>query len=48
MKKSAAVAAGVITALDMASPAVADSGAEGVAVGSPAFRSGNVTPCVND
>jgi hypothetical protein len=43
MKKNAAVAAGAIMALDMASPAVADSGAEGVAVGSPGSWSGNVT-----
>ncbi|MCX4700622.1 chaplin [Streptomyces sp. NBC_01352] len=42
MKKTAAVVAGVIMALGMASPAFADSYAEGVAVGSPGFLSGNV------
>ncbi|MFJ4279011.1 chaplin [Streptomyces massasporeus] len=42
MKKSAAVAAGAIMALGMASPAIADSGAQGAAVGSPGVLSGNV------
>jgi hypothetical protein len=44
MKKTAAVVAGVIMALGMASPAFADGGAEadGVAVGSPGVLSGNV------
>lgn len=44
MQKSVAVTAGVFMALGLASEAVADAGAEGVAVGSPGFRSGNVTP----
>ncbi|MFD9932753.1 chaplin [Streptomyces massasporeus] len=42
MKKSAAVAAGAIMALGMASPAIADAGAQGAAVGSPGVLSGNV------
>ncbi|MET7284460.1 chaplin [Streptomyces sp. NPDC005573] len=42
MKKSAAVVAGAILALGGAVPAFADSGAEGVAVGSPGVLSGNV------
>ncbi|MFY1676949.1 MULTISPECIES: chaplin ChpD [unclassified Streptomyces] len=42
MKKSAAVVAGAIMALGMASPAFADAGAEGSAVGSPGVLSGNV------
>ncbi|EHN79116.1 hypothetical protein SMCF_1298 [Streptomyces coelicoflavus ZG0656] len=42
MKKSAAVVAGAIMALGMASPAFADAGAEGAAVGSPGVLSGNV------
>ncbi|WP_345570791.1 MULTISPECIES: chaplin [Streptomyces] len=44
MKKTAAVVAGVIMALGMASPAFADGGADadGVAVGSPGVLSGNV------
>ncbi|MFI8896440.1 chaplin [Streptomyces paradoxus] len=42
MKKSAAVAAGAIMALGMAAPAVADSGAQGAAAGSPGVISGNV------
>ncbi|WP_031106162.1 chaplin [Streptomyces sp. NRRL S-146] len=42
MKKSAAVAAGAIMALGMAGPAMADSGAQGAAVGSPGVLSGNV------
>ncbi|MFF7738811.1 MULTISPECIES: chaplin family protein [unclassified Streptomyces] len=42
MKKSAAVAAGAIMALGMAAPAMADSGAQGAAVGSPGVLSGNV------
>ncbi|MCW5251777.1 MULTISPECIES: chaplin ChpD [unclassified Streptomyces] len=42
MKKSAAVVAGAIMALGMATPAFADAGAEGVAVGSPGVLSGNV------
>ncbi|MET8291448.1 chaplin [Streptomyces sp. NPDC051639] len=41
-KKSAAVVAGAIMALGMAAPAFADSGAEGVAMGSPGVLSGNV------
>lgn len=42
MKKTAAVVAGVIMALGMASPAFADAEAEGYAFGSPGFLSGNV------
>ncbi|NEB76098.1 chaplin [Streptomyces sp. SID14478] len=42
MKKSATVLAGVVMALGMAAPAFADSGAEGVAAGSPGVLSGNV------
>ncbi|MEU3938040.1 chaplin [Streptomyces sp. NPDC029044] len=42
MKKSAAVVAGAIMALGVAGPAVADSGAQGAAVGSPGVISGNV------
>ncbi|MFD9982548.1 chaplin [Streptomyces massasporeus] len=42
MKKCAAVAAGAIMALGMASPAIADAGAQGAAVGSPGVLSGNV------
>ncbi|OIJ62511.1 chaplin [Streptomyces mangrovisoli] len=42
MKKSAAVVAGLILALGAAAPAMADSGAEGLAVGSPGVLSGNV------
>jgi hypothetical protein len=42
LKKSAAVVAGAIMALGLASPAFADAGAEGAAVGSPGVLSGNV------
>ncbi len=42
MKKSAAVVAGAIMALGIAGPAIADSGAQGAAVGSPGVLSGNV------
>ncbi|MEV0171947.1 chaplin ChpD [Streptomyces sp. NPDC050803] len=42
MKKSAAVVAGAILALGMATPAFADAGAEAAAIGSPGFLSGNV------
>lgn len=42
MKKSAAAVAGAIMTLGMAAPAIADSGAQGAAVGSPGFLSGNV------
>ncbi|TLS43383.1 chaplin [Streptomyces montanus] len=41
-KKSAAVVAGVIMAMGMAAPAVADSGADGAADNSPGVGSGNV------
>ncbi|MER6095160.1 chaplin [Streptomyces sp. NPDC001728] len=41
-KKAAAVVAGIIMAMGAASPAFADAGAEGVAVGSPGVLSGNV------
>ncbi|MFE0803496.1 chaplin ChpD [Streptomyces sp. NPDC058812] len=43
MKKSAAVVAGAILALGMATPAFADADAKGAAVGSPGVLSGNVT-----
>ncbi|MFJ3229635.1 chaplin [Streptomyces sp. NPDC086787] len=42
MKKTAAVLAGVIVALGGAVPAFADTGAQGVAAGSPGVLSGNV------
>lgn len=42
MKKFAAVAAGAIMALGLATPAIADSGAVGGASGSPGVLSGNV------
>lgn len=42
MKKTAAVVAGVIMALGAAAPAFADAEAEGIAIGSPGFLSGNV------
>ncbi|WP_329410067.1 chaplin [Streptomyces sp. NBC_00704] len=42
MKKCAAVVAGLVLALGGAAPAFADAGANGVAVGSPGFLSGNV------
>ncbi|MBD0711677.1 MULTISPECIES: chaplin [unclassified Streptomyces] len=41
-KKAAAVVAGIIMAMGAASPAFADAGAEGLAVGSPGVLSGNV------
>lgn len=41
-KKSAAVVAGTIMVLGMASPAVADTGAEGTAAGAQGLLSGNV------
>ncbi|MFF3287977.1 chaplin [Streptomyces sp. NPDC003023] len=40
--KAAAVVAGIIMALGSAAPAMADAGADGVAVGSPGLLSGNV------
>ncbi|WP_443049532.1 chaplin [Streptomyces sp. NBC_00178] len=40
--KVAAVAAGTLMALGAAAPAMADSGAEAAAVGSPGVLSGNV------
>jgi hypothetical protein len=42
LKKSAAVVAGAIMALGLASPAFADADAKGAAVGSPGVLSGNV------
>ncbi|WP_328871499.1 chaplin [Streptomyces sp. NBC_00287] len=42
MKKTVAVVAGAILAMGMATPAFADSGANGVAVDSPGVLSGNV------
>ncbi|KIF74872.1 membrane protein [Streptomyces sp. 150FB] len=41
-KKAATITAGLIMAVGFASPAVADAGAEGAAVGSPGVLSGNV------
>ncbi|MEV4424665.1 chaplin [Streptomyces sp. R-07] len=41
-KKAAAVVAGIIMAMGAATPAFADAGAEGLAVGSPGVLSGNV------
>ncbi|MGW8768862.1 chaplin [Streptomyces sp. NPDC055815] len=41
-KKAAAVVAGIIMAMGVASPAFADAEAEGWAVGSPGVLSGNV------
>ncbi|MFF4245765.1 chaplin [Streptomyces sp. NPDC001822] len=40
--KAAAVAAGTLMALGAAAPAMADSGAEAAAVGSPGVLSGNI------
>lgn len=42
MKKTAAVVAGAIMALGLATPAFADAGAGAAAVGSPGVLSGNV------
>ncbi|WP_418958793.1 chaplin [Streptomyces tritici] len=42
VKKAATVVAGLVMALGAASPALADAGAIGAAVGSPGFLSGNV------
>lgn len=42
MKKTTAVAAGIVLALGAAVPAFADSGASGSATGSPGVLSGNV------
>lgn len=42
LKKSAAVVAGVIMAMGLATPAFADAEAHGAAIGSPGFLSGNV------
>lgn len=42
LKKTAAAAAGVIMAMGIAAPAVADAGATGAAIGSPGVLSGNV------
>ncbi|MFF4171218.1 chaplin [Streptomyces sp. NPDC001744] len=41
-KKAAAVVAGIVLAMGVSSPAFADAGAEGAAVGSPGVLSGNV------
>ncbi|MFD3441682.1 MULTISPECIES: chaplin [Streptomyces] len=41
-KKAAVVFAGVVMALGSAAPAMADSGAEGAAAGSPGVLSGNL------
>ncbi|MFF5565932.1 chaplin [Streptomyces sp. NPDC012623] len=40
--KAATIVAGMVLALGAAAPAMADAGAEGVAVGSPGVLSGNV------
>ncbi|WP_323179545.1 chaplin [Streptomyces sp. NBC_00654] len=40
--KVASVAVGALMALGFAAPAMADAGAEGIAVGSPGVLSGNV------
>ena len=42
LKKSAAVVAGAIMAVGLATPAFADAEAKGAAIGSPGFLSGNV------
>lgn len=41
-KKAATIVAGLIMAMGAAAPAVADSGAEAAAIGSPGVLSGNV------
>ncbi|MFD3483702.1 chaplin [Streptomyces sp. NPDC058665] len=41
-KKAATLVAGVLLAVGAAGPAVADSGAQGAALNSPGFLSGNV------
>ncbi|MEU6621871.1 chaplin [Streptomyces litmocidini] len=41
-KKAAAVVAGIVLAMGVASPAFADAEAEGYAIGSPGVLSGNV------
>ncbi|MFC9424598.1 MULTISPECIES: chaplin [unclassified Streptomyces] len=41
-KKAATIVAGLVLAMGAAAPAMADAGAEGVAVGSPGILSGNV------
>ncbi|MFE2937535.1 chaplin [Streptomyces sp. NPDC059255] len=41
-KKAATIVAGLVLAMGAAAPAMADAGAEGVAVGSPGVLSGNV------
>ncbi|MEW1900477.1 MULTISPECIES: chaplin [unclassified Streptomyces] len=41
-KKAAAVVAGIVLAMGVASPAFADADADGAAVGSPGVLSGNV------
>ncbi|MER5713476.1 chaplin [Streptomyces sp. NPDC042898] len=41
-KKAAAVIAGIVMAMGVASPAFADADAHGVAIGSPGVLSGNV------
>ncbi|RDG34787.1 chaplin [Streptomyces corynorhini] len=40
--KAATIVAGMVLALGAAAPAMADAGAEGIAVGSPGVLSGNV------
>lgn len=42
LRKTTTVLAGLVLAMGMASPALADSGATGVASGSPGVLSGNV------
>ncbi|MEV1052184.1 chaplin [Streptomyces sp. NPDC049887] len=41
-RRTTTVLAGIVMAMGMASPALADSGATGVAAGSPGVLSGNV------
>jgi hypothetical protein len=41
-KKAATIVTGLIMAVGVAAPAMADSGAKGAAIGSPGFLSGNV------
>ncbi|MEV0846528.1 chaplin [Streptomyces sp. NPDC049954] len=42
LKKSAVIVAGALMTVGLASPAFADAGAEGAAIGSPGVLSGNL------
>ncbi|MFE9251105.1 chaplin [Streptomyces sp. NPDC007088] len=42
LKKSAVIVAGALMTAGLASPAFADAGAEGAAIGSPGVLSGNI------